>query len=144
MRKLTATVFGLFLIAAVEAPAASQSWLTDAELKSAFSGRSISGEYKDNSAFHEAYASDGAVAYRDGRRTSAGHWSIRAGSLCTIYDADLRGGCFRVLRAGENCFEFHFVARTESEAESGQRKPDWTAHGWYPGHARTCAGAKSV
>ena len=53
---------------------------------------------------------------KKGEHSTAGRWSISEGTLCTIYDNDPTGGCFRVLKTGSNCFEFYFVARNEYEA----------------------------
>jgi hypothetical protein len=129
-------------------PAASSGgdggWMSDARLVATFTGRSIDGEYEDGDTFHESYAADGTVAYRDKRRTSGGKWSVRSGTFCTIYDDDPSGGCYRVRQESENCFEFHFVARTEAEAEKDPRKPDWTARGWFPDKPSTCIEGESV
>lgn len=125
-------------------PGSKRAWMSDADLSATFHGRSIKGEYEDGDTFSETYAADGSVAYRDERRASGGKWSVRSGTFCTIYDDDPSGGCYRVRRESENCFEFHFVARTEAEAEKDPRKPDWTARGWFPDKPSTCTDGESV
>ncbi len=125
-------------------PPALAGWMSDERLVATFAGRSIDGAYENGDAFHESYAAGGSVTYRDGRRTSRGKWSVRAGTFCTIYDDDPSGGCYRVRQESENCFEFHFVARTEVEAERDPRKPDWTARGWFPDKPSTCVEGESV
>lgn len=132
------------LLAAPEPGAANTIWMSDAELTATFGGRSIAGEYENGDRFEETYAESGAVTYRDARRTSGGQWSVRAGTFCTIYDNDASGGCYRVRQPSKNCFEFHFVARTVSEAEEAPRKPDWTARGWFPDSPTTCVDGESV
>jgi hypothetical protein len=134
----------IMLLTPFASGSANTVWMSDGELQTTFSGRSIAGEYENGDGFEETYASDGTVDYRDARRSSAGKWSIRAGTFCTIYDADPSGGCYRVHRAGENCFEFHFVARTTKEAETDPRKPDWTARAWFTDRPKTCVEGESV
>jgi hypothetical protein len=123
---------------------AGPAWMTDADLSETFAGRDISGEYENGDTFDETYAADGSVRYSDARRTSSGKWSVRAGTFCTIYDDDPAGGCYRVRKESENCFEFHFVARTEEQAGKAPGKPAWTARGWFPDKPKTCADGESV
>ncbi len=137
-------LIGGLLVAATVPGAAKTVWMSDAEMTATFGGRSIAGEYENGDTFHETYAEDGSVSYRDALRTSDGQWSVRAGTFCTIYDGDPSGGCYRVRQASENCFEFHFVARTAAEAEKDPRTPDWTARGWIPDRPRTCIDGESV
>jgi hypothetical protein len=125
-------------IAQVEAP-----WLSEAEIRAALAGQTIDGRYPEGETFTETYEAGGKVRYRDGRHTTAGRWSIIEGTLCTIYDNDPTGGCFRVQRTSANCFEFYFVARTEYEA-SRPREPDWSAQGWLSDRVSTCAVSDSV
>lgn len=123
---------------------AESGWMSEADLLATFQGRSIDGLYDDGDTFHETYAADGTVAYRDQRRVSGGRWSVETGTFCTIYDDDPAGGCYRVRQVSGNCFEFYFVARTEAEAKRDPRKPSWTARGWFPEKPTTCAAGESV
>jgi len=123
---------------------AEPGWMSEAELLATFTGRSIDGHYEDGDTFHESYAADGAVLYRDAHRASGGRWSVQTGTFCTIYDDDPAGGCYRVRQVSGNCFEFYFVARTEIQAKRDPRKPAWTARGWFPEKPSTCAAGESV
>ena len=125
-------------LAQTEAP-----WLAEAEIRAELAGRTIDGKYPDGDAFTETYEAGGRVHYEEGEHSTAGRWSITEGTLCTIYDNDPTGGCFRVLKTGSNCFEFYFVARNEYQASS-PRKPDWAARGWIKGKAPTCAESDNV
>ncbi|MGL4396574.1 MAG: hypothetical protein ACRCS9_08560, partial [Hyphomicrobium sp.] len=70
-------------------------WLVDADIDTAFRGKTLIGAYANGRRFSERYVDDGAVEYTDGGLRINGHWSIRSGTLCTIYDTDPTGGCFR-------------------------------------------------
>jgi hypothetical protein len=144
MRAWMLGLVGGLLLAATVPGAVKTVWMSNAELTATFGGQNIVGEYENGETFQETYAADGAVSYRDALRTSGGRWSVGAGSFCTIYDGDPSGGCYRVRQASENCFEFHFVARTAAEAEKNPRTPDWTARGWFPDKPRTCIDGESV
>jgi hypothetical protein len=137
MSALTA-LLATVLAAVVPVKGLPGEWLDEAELKAAFSGVTVEGEYPSKREFRETYETDGRVDYRDGGRQSGGRWSIKAGSFCTIYDDDPLGGCFRVQKAGPNCYEFYFVARTEERAETDPDKPSWTARAWRADEPAAC------
>ncbi len=131
-------IAALILAAPLAARDVGQGWLTEDEIRSHLSGKSIEGEYTSGRPFRETYEAGGRVAYEDDIRSNGGRWSVEAGTFCTIYDNDPTGGCFRVRKVGANCFEFFFVARTEELARKDPREPDWTARAWIEGQASTC------
>jgi hypothetical protein len=127
------------LLASLPASALT-SWMNEGGLNQALSGKTIEGHYSDGATFTESYGGDGRLRYQDDKRETQGRWSIHAGSFCTIYDYDPSGGCYRVHKVSENCFEFYFAARTVEQAQGGASdKPSWTARGWVKGTASTCA-----
>jgi hypothetical protein len=95
-------VFGL-LLQASPSPAMS-TWMSDKELSVRFDGATLDGQYADGRAFTERYDRDGSVKYTERRLTLGGYWSITEGTLCTIYDRDASGGCYRVSQVGPNCY----------------------------------------
>ncbi len=144
-REICRSIVLVLAIAGLNARAAAfEVWMGDEDLRAAFAGREIAGHYDDGARFRETFRPDGSVHYEDELRTSGGHWSITAGTLCTIYDDNPSGGCFRVRRVGSNCFEFHFVARTEDDAGRAPGKPDWTARGWLADEFSNCPDPESV
>lgn len=118
-------------------------WLRDAEITAALAGKTIDGRYASGRGFTEHYDPDGRVQYMEEGATIGGRWSVTAGTLCTIYDTDPAGGCFRVARVSANCFEFFFATRTE-EAAPGGETPQWTARGSVTGEASACQDSESV
>lgn len=131
----------MLMLAATGAGAANEAttWLPGTDIAQALGGKTLEGRYANGRAFRERYLDGGRIEYFDSGATLGGRWSIQAGTLCTIYDTDPAGGCFRVSRAGANCFEFYFVARTEEAAPGPQgSKPSWTARGSVSGEPNAC------
>ena len=138
----------LILFLAASGPAAAEAperWLPQADITRSLTGKTIEGHYGNGRSFTEGYLDDGRIEYSEGGPTIGGHWSVTAGTLCTIYDTDPTGGCFRVAREGDNCFEFYFAARTEQLAPGPKgSKPSWTARGSIRGEAGTCHDGANV
>lgn len=124
----------------LQAAPAESGWLSADEISAALSGKTLEGRYASGRAFTERYKADGRVEYSEaGGMAAGGHWSITAGTFCTIYDGDTSGGCFLVARVGRNCFEFYFTTRTEEDAlRRGADDPSWTARGSVAGEATSC------
>jgi hypothetical protein len=124
---------------------AAHAWMTGPEIIQHFTGATIDGRYASGKAFTERYERDGRVSYVEPMLKLGGHWSVTAGTLCTIYDGDAFGGCYRVTRVAPNCFEFYYVSPTE-EAAPGPRDgtPRWTARGALQGQGSACKDAPSV
>jgi len=132
------------LLGSLTTVVSASTWMTDAEIRDAFAGRTIDGIYATGLTFTEAYRADGGVAYEEPGRRLSGRWSVVAGSFCTIYDDAISGGCFRVQRMSGNCYEFHFVAKDEDEAALRPGRTAWTARGWRSGERNTCDGVPTV
>lgn len=138
------SVSGLCIPALATGASAISAWLSDAELQR-FSNATIDGRYANGKPFTEHYGSDGRLHYVERGMTLGGHWSITQGSLCTIYDYDETGGCYRVMRVDTNCYEFYFVSRTETTVpRSEDGKPRWTARGAIQGQASACRDEPAV
>ncbi|HML27845.1 MAG TPA: hypothetical protein PKE16_03220 [Hyphomicrobium sp.] len=147
LKPLAGFLLGLFGICApVAMPSAFSisAWLGDSELQR-FSNATIDGRYANGKPFTEHYGSDGRLSYVEHGMTLGGHWSITQGTLCTIYDYDETGGCYRVMRVDTNCYEFYFVSRTEASVpRSEDGKPRWTARGAIQGQASACRDEPAV
>jgi hypothetical protein len=144
MRQLWKTFYsagqmaGLAVLAAAPAFAAP-SWMGDGDIRAAFAGTTIEGIYANGETFLESYMANGRIDYVEARRKLAGQWSVVNAQFCTIYDVSPTGGCFRVARLGDNCFEFYFQSRDEAKAAAPEQdKPSWTAQGWRKGEKPTC------
>jgi hypothetical protein len=132
-------VLALTAVAQARGEGVPTAWLTGTEISNAIAGKTLEGRYANGRAFTERYGPDGRVEYFDDGRTIGGRWSVTVGTLCTIYDNDPAGGCFRVSRVSENCFEFYFASRTEETAPGpDDARPHWTALGSVRGEASTC------
>ena len=146
MRKLTRFITLSCVLSAVPATAQPASgWMSDEEIRKAFAGVTINGVYVDGSSFTESYSIAGRINYRDPRKSMTGRWSVTSRSFCTLYDDYITGGCFRVSRHSANCYEFYFLASSESEAARLDLGPTrWTARGWDRSKPATCDEKPSV
>jgi len=141
--KLTAAF--VVLMAMTLPTAADEPWMDEASLKAAFAGKSIQGQYASGKAFTETYLADGGIEYREKGVEYRGHWSLQAGSFCTIYHTDPTGGCYQVRQVSDNCYEFFFVTRTELQAaEKDFGRPAWTARAAVSDRDATCTEKPSV
>jgi hypothetical protein len=133
------------LLAMTQTASAIEPWMDEASMQTAFAGKSIQGQYASGKAFTELYRADGSIEYREKGIEYRGHWSLQAGSFCTIYHSDPTGGCYQVRQVSENCYEFYFVTRTEAQAaEKDLGKPAWTARAAVTDRDATCSDKPSV
>jgi hypothetical protein len=139
-RSVSAYALGLLVaIGQLSGHALAKEWLTATEIETGLGGKTLEGMYATGQRFTERYLPGGQLEYVEGGQLMTGHWSVKAGTLCTIYDTDPTGGCYRVSRSGPNCYEFYFASRSE-EAAPGPLgvKPDWTARGAVDGQIDAC------
>ena len=142
-RRLSVAVLAAVFASAL--PAAAGEWLSNAEIETALKGQTLEGVYATGRRFTERYHADGRVEYTENGVSMEGHWSATADTLCTIYDSDPSGGCFRVAPSGQNCLEFYFVTRDEATAPGPPgKKPDWTARGMVGGEVEACPEISNV
>ena len=133
------------LMALSQSAAAIEPWMDEGAMGSAFGGKTIQGNYASGKAFTETYRSDGTIDYSEHDVQYRGHWSLQAGSFCTIYHSDPTGGCYQVRQVSANCYEFYFVSRTEAEAAEGDlTRPAWTARAAVSDRDPTCSDKPSV
>lgn len=124
---------------------AFEGWMGEGELRSTFAGKAVQGHYASGKAFTEAYRADGGIEYSEAGLVFGGHWSLQAGSFCTIYQGDATGGCYRVRQVSANCYEFYFVSRTEQQAAQQQfGQPAWTARAAVADRDPTCSEKPTV
>ncbi len=124
---------------------AGEPWMDEAAMTAAFAGKTLQGNYASGKTFSEIYKADGAIEYHEKGVEFHGHWSLQAGTFCTIYHGDPKGGCYSVRQVSENCYEFYFVARTEAEAAAGDpKRPLWTARAAVSDRDATCTDRPSV
>ena len=135
------SLLGLWSVAAAATDAA---WMSEDDMRAAFSGVTLEGKYGSGKPFTESYGSDGRIEYREAATIIGGKWTVESGTFCTIYDRDPTGGCYRVKKVGGNCYEFYFVARTEKQAKADPKSPSWTARGSVTGKPGICAEEHSV
>ena len=94
--------------------------------------------FRSGQRFTERYLLGGQLEYVEDGNVMTGRWSVTEGTLCTIFDTDPTGGCYRVVRSGRNCYEFYFVSLEEAAPGAPGVQPDWTARGAVDGQIDAC------
>ena len=137
------------LLAPAAAEPALQPWMSEAEMRAAFIGRTLDGHYGNGVTWTETYRDDGRLDYREAARRAGGDWYFRGHIFCTFYDPPhaLNGGCWTALKTSANCYEFYLAGLTREPPFAddvpgmGHR---WNARGWRQGEPSTCQEKPSV
>jgi hypothetical protein len=120
-------------------------WLSGDEIRSTFSGKPLAGLYPSERAWTETIGADGTTDYREGSNHWRGRWWIRDREFCFAYPPPGVGGCFRVTRISENCFELY---EFESPLGREETPPDvarlWNGRMWHADRPTTCEARPSV
>lgn len=133
-----------FLIAALVLAAApvlaradddKRRFLGDAEIRADVVGHDFKGYYTTGKPWAEDYDASGSLKYREPNIDIAGYWTLSEGVFCTFYRQQLGGGCWRVRRVSENCFEFYGASQGPGRTATDT---GWTARGWKTKEAPTC------
>lgn len=148
---IIAVAANAFLCSSLVAPA-TELWMTEEAMRAAFIGKTLDGHYTNGLKWTETYASDGRLDYRESGRRAAGNWHFRSRVFCTLYDrgpqgAGLAGGCWTVVEASRNCYEFYAAGANttepvEDDIEGAMLR--WTARGWRRDEPSTCKEKPSV
>jgi hypothetical protein len=146
---LSSAAIGLTLtvtvVSAQSTHVAQSTWLTAAELKTTFSGKTVNGEYPGGRKFIERYGPDGTIQYEEPNITARGKWSISGQSFCTFYDNPGMGGaCFLVARSPTNCIQYHIITNQPSAGTKPLASKTWDARGVLSGEKGNCTDAQSV
>src|ERR1700675_3208715 len=98
---------GAVLIASWSPVSATRLWMTEAEMRSAFIGRTLDGHYGSGLTWTETYLAEGRLDYREPTRRALGTWYFRGNVFCTFYEPrfhpQLVGGCWTTVQKGANC-----------------------------------------
>ena len=118
---------------------AQPRFMSQSDIRGDLIGPPMTGFYVDGKPWDETYFSDGRITYRDPENNWQGKWSFRGGGFCTFYNDRANGGCWKVLKVSENCYEFYALSRTGDPLTnpSGQSRI-WVARGWRASRASTC------
>jgi hypothetical protein len=134
------------LVPTAVAPATEPRWMNEEAMRAAFIGKTLDGHYSTGVTMTETYHPEGRLEYREKARDAKGYWYFRNGNVfCTFYDPAYRmnGGCWTVIKASANCYEFYLSGLREPGTEPrGDER--WQARGWRRGEPSTCEEKPSV
>lgn len=121
------------------------AWLSGAEIRTEFSGRSLAGLYPSNRQWSELIRADGSTDYREGEKHWLGRWSVRDREFCFVYPPPGVGGCFRVARISANCFELYEFESPRGQSEEPPNIADqWNGRMWHADRPTTCEDRPNV
>ena len=136
-------VLGLAVLLAnlsIDMVLASRLVMSQSDIQNELIGPPMKGVYDDGSPWDETYFADGHIVYQDATNNWVGKWSFRGKGFCTFYNGGVNGGCWRVLKTSENCYEFYPVNQKRAQEKDKRRRKviTWIARGWRRSHASTC------
>jgi hypothetical protein len=141
------------LLAAMACPAAAEenrsglAWMSGEEIRAEFSGRPLAGLYPSLRAWSEQIHADGTSDYTEGEKRWRGRWWIRDREFCFTYPPPGVGGCFRVTRVSQNCFELYEFGSGTGPGQSDEppHLADlWNGRMWHADRPITCEARPSV
>ncbi len=116
-----------------------QSWMTRDEIVEAFVDRQLSGVYPTGTPWTELVRRDGTSDYREGASRRDGRWWMRGDHFCFAYALPQSGGCFQVVRVGNNCFELYAVGTGGgAEVPPARAQRSWNGRMWREDQPATC------
>ncbi len=138
-------LFCLLALTPTQAMAIEPLALQGPQIIAMLEGKTLKGVYADGTPVRETYAVGGKIPdYLDSRQSATGTWSVVNNQLCTFYDGEMAGGCFRVEKIGGNCFDYFAIASSVEEALTPTEKPRYTARAHIDGLPDTCPDELSV
>jgi hypothetical protein len=141
--------FGCAAVCALAALSAAKAgpigpWMTEANMRAEFIGKTLDGHYRGGVTWTETYRTEGRLNYREKLRRAEGTWYFRGLVFCTFYDApyrpQLNGGCWTVIKASANCYEFYPSGLRDLQETDTPPAPiyPWSARGWRTDEPSTC------
>lgn len=115
--------------------------MTEADMKSTFSGKSFQGYYRTGATWAATYLTDGSLDYLHAGQPAKGDWKVHGPVFCVFYalEASLGGGYLNVIRRGSNCFEYYRLHPLFAFDEPGQpASRTWHSRGWRRNEPQTC------
>ena len=129
------------LVCATSAYAVTAAVMSAENMRAAFFGATLDGEYADGLAWSERFDREGRSVYAQQGAQAVGRIVFRANVICFRYDRGFSGGCFEVWRRSANCFDFYGVDSVDAaHASLRQRRAGtgWTARAWRTDAPSTC------
>lgn len=109
------------------------------EIVEAFVDRQLSGVYPSGVPWSELVRRDGTSDYREGQSRREGRWWMSGDHFCFTYARPQSGGCFHVVKIGNNCYELYAVGTSGgASAPPSGAKRHWNGRMWRDEAPATC------
>lgn len=120
-------------------------WLSGEEIRTMFSGKPLAGIYPSDRPWTETIGADGTTDYREGTNHWQGSWWVRDREFCFSYPPPGVGGCFRITRISDNCFElYEFASRLGQDETPPNIARLWNGRMWHADRQTTCEARPTV
>lgn len=133
------------LVLATPLHAVENRAMSQAEMRAAFFGTTLDGEYSDGLAWSESFDAAGRSVYRQSGARADGRILFTKGPggdvICFRYERGFAGGCFEVRRRSVNCFDFYGTDGLGAPHASLRQRDGgtgWTARAWRTDAEGTC------
>ena len=129
----------LFAASAAAQDASRAGWMSDDAIRGEFTGHLLNGIYPSGSPWSEHLFGDGATDYREGAKRWRGQWWIESRAFCFAYPEPGTGGCFRVVRLGQNCYELYEATGLAGRGDDAPVGASlWNGRMWRADRPATC------
>ena len=128
-------------MATAAAGAVTFAAMSAADMREAFFGAMLRGEYADGLAWSERFDDAGRTVYAQGVAQAPGRILFRGDVICFRYEQGFSGGCFEVWRRSANCFDFYgtdITGRPFAGWRARRAGTGWSARAWRTDAASTC------
>jgi hypothetical protein len=139
---MTLKTFIALLLLTIPA-SADDDWMTVADIKSIFTGQTVTGLYVWRVVFTETYHPDGGTTYWDPMNgADEGNWHVSKQGFCTFYENE-KGGCFALRKLSENCFEDYAVESQKTGPLKPEERKPFVSQFWLTSRPSTCQASVS-
>ena len=114
------------------------AWMSRDEIVAAFVDQQLSGIYPSGVPWREKIRPDGTSDYREGSARREGRWWMRGDHFCFSYATPQSGGCFQVIRIGQNCYELYAIDPAGRSQPPPRAPGHWNGRMWREDIPATC------
>ena len=118
---------------------AGLAWMSGDSIRTSFDGQKLAGQYPSGNLWFEHIRPDGRTDYREGEKRWTGSWWVTDREFCFQYPPPGLGGCFRIVRLSQNCFELYDFSGSAAKEDLPPSLDNlWNGRMWHDDRPTTC------